>query len=316
MRKFYPTYYTCFTLFLFCQSFFAQNNSPVYNQAKEITFHANVANLDSSVRAEVYYEPNKKIKIDLKNTYYWFYINKISFTQGGFDGRLLHGDYISFYPNNAIKEKGIFKDGMKSGQWVAWYKTGKIKEVSNWDKSHKHGVNEFYDKDGNLTLKLNYKHGRLDGEYIEYQDGKQTVVKKYKNGQELHPKIKSDTLSFGKKVKKFFTFKKKKDNPEKINSKDNVKNDPAVPKDNPKNSTNTSDKEKKSKKQKKDKKENLAKQDGLEPATEKKKKEGKEKKDNAEPAKEKKKPKKERKAEEKAKKDKEATSMQVPETKK
>ena len=108
----------------------AQNNSPVYDQAKEVTFHANMANLDSSVRAEVFYEPNKKIKIDLNTTYYWFYINKISSTQGGFDGRLLHGDYICFYPNHALKEKGIFKNGQKSGQWIGWYNTGKIKEVS------------------------------------------------------------------------------------------------------------------------------------------------------------------------------------------
>ena len=254
--------YTLFFVILLSGLGFAQKDGPLYDQAKEITFNANTANLDSSVRAEVYYEPNKKIKLDLNTTYYWFYINKISSTQGGFEGRLLHGTYTCFYPNNALKEKGKFKDGQKTGQWIGWYTSGKIKEVSNWSKSHKNGVNEFYDNSGHVTLKLTYKHGKLNGSCIEYKDGKESIVKKYKNGKEIAFKPKTDTVSFSEKVKNIFKLKKKKE--EKTQSTVKPVNNVSADK------KNNSAPEKKEKK-KKVKKEKEAKVNSQEPSKEKKK---------------------------------------------
>jgi len=210
-----------------------------YDQAKEITYNANIANTDSSVRAEVYYETNKKIKIEQNVIYYWFYINRILSTQGGFEGRLLNGTYNCFYPDNNLKEKGEFKDGQKTGKWTAWYITGKIKETAYWKKSSKNRINEFFDKDGNMTLKANYKNGKLNGNYIVYKDGKQVSLKKYKDGKELEVKIKSDTTSFFKKI---FKRKNRKDGKLQVSEK-------------PQNNPQTSDAVKAdTKKQKEDKK--------------------------------------------------------------
>ncbi|HXD93107.1 MAG TPA: hypothetical protein VNX01_07820 [Bacteroidia bacterium] len=278
--KLYFKLYTYCLLILISNTLFAQKG---YDQAKEVTYNANIANTDSSVRAEVYYETNKNIKIEQNVVYYWFYLNKILSTQGGFEGRLLHGTYSCFYPNNNLKEKGEFKDGQKTGKWIAWYTNGKIRETSTWKKSVKNGLNEFFDKDGNVTLQANYKYGKLDGSYAEYKDGKQLKQKKYKDGKELVTVPKSDSTSFGNKIKNLFKPKKK----EKVNSADN-------PKENKNNSSTQKPKEEK----KKAKKEKEVKTENKEPVKETSKEKKKEKDSTKK----------------KSKKDKEAA--ETPETKK
>lgn len=57
-----------------------------------------VANPDSSVKARVLYE-NKKVTPKPYLMYFWYSSNAIQYTQGSYDGKLLHGEYSVFYPN-------------------------------------------------------------------------------------------------------------------------------------------------------------------------------------------------------------------------
>ena len=49
-----------------------------------------------------------KFKPNEKCTYYWYALNKIINTKGGFDGARLSGSYVEFYANDNLREKGTF----------------------------------------------------------------------------------------------------------------------------------------------------------------------------------------------------------------
>ena len=40
-------------------------------------------------------------------------------TQGGYNGRLLNGDFRVFYPNKNLKENGNYQFGLKEGTWIS-----------------------------------------------------------------------------------------------------------------------------------------------------------------------------------------------------
>ena len=60
------------------------------------------------------------------------------------------GDWVKTYPNSkSIEFKGQFKDDLKEGEWFEYFESGI------------------------LSKKLNYKNGKLTGEYIDYyNDGR------------------------------------------------------------------------------------------------------------------------------------------------
>src|SRR5687768_1768458 len=73
---------------------------------------------DYSIKAIVLND-GKKIAAKEELTYSWHAHNKIMETKGGYDGKLLDGDYTAFYLSNAIKEKGAFNKGLKNGKWIS-----------------------------------------------------------------------------------------------------------------------------------------------------------------------------------------------------
>ncbi|HEY6160013.1 MAG TPA: hypothetical protein VI112_02290 [Bacteroidia bacterium] len=197
------------------------------------TYEINLAKRDSSVRAYVYNEPRVK-KTDPELTYYWYAYNKIIYTQGGYDGRLLHGQYTCFYPNGNLKQKGMFKNGLKVGKWMLWYASGTVAEISNWENGRKEGITKNFDQNGSEVMEASYHKGKLNGKMIRIASGKVIEQKKYKDGVEVirpmkkkehedKPRInKSDSGDKKEPVipvkRKFF---RKKKTPEKKPLKDN-----------------------------------------------------------------------------------------------
>lgn len=236
--------YISLFLILFHPPVFAQKN--LY-KIKD-TYTVNYANLDSIVKAEVYND-KKDFKPHQEHFYYWYYLGKILITEGSYEGRLLHGTYVCFYNNDNIKEKGNFKDGKKTGKWIGWYPSGKIKEVSYWAESKKHGHDEFYTEDGKLLRKLKYKNGKLNGEWIEYKDGKEISKKKFKDGAEIQPKpaeIKANKTDTASHKKNFFKGLFKRSAADSSNAKPITKavtNTPSPEKTKKEKNANTSKKE-------------------------------------------------------------------------
>lgn len=155
------------------------------------TYTININNKDESVQLSVL---SKKVQLNTNKdlTYYWYASNKLMKTQGGYDGKLLHGQYVSFYLFNNLKEKGKFKKGLKNGEWLSWYENGKIKEVANWKNGLRKGKYQLYNEAGELVTEGYYKQDKQQCLWTNYQSGKIVSQKKYRKGLEIIPKPKSE----------------------------------------------------------------------------------------------------------------------------
>lgn len=172
-----------FTLF-FSINVIAQKD-PGKRKSHEIT----VNSTDAIIKIEV---RSKQKKLSPKNNliYYWYKSNKILATEGGFDGKPLHGKYTSFYFSQNLMEKGLFKNGLKKGEWKTWYENGKTEEIINWKSGIKHGKHVSYNFSGELVAEGNFKKGQLQGIVKSYDRGILLSERKYKKGKEVLPKAK------------------------------------------------------------------------------------------------------------------------------
>ena len=102
---------------------------------------------------------DKELKANINLIYHWYHSNRIMSTQGGYDGKLLHGDYVSFYENKQLKEKGQFTYGLKNGRWTGWYENGKVKAVSHWSEGQLNGVLREYSWSGEMVRRQMYDDG-------------------------------------------------------------------------------------------------------------------------------------------------------------
>lgn len=139
---------------------------------------------DQSIRAHVLAEPVKE-QPDLSRTYYWYASNRIMETKGGFDGKLLHGEYALFYLNSNLKEKGIFKKGLKHGKWVSWYDNGQLKDITIWNNGKRDGMYRSFNELGQPVLEARFRNDELHGKLTSYEKGKQLSSKKYHRGEEV-----------------------------------------------------------------------------------------------------------------------------------
>ncbi|MGE0637863.1 MAG: toxin-antitoxin system YwqK family antitoxin [Bacteroidia bacterium] len=119
--------------------------------------------------------------------YYWFKNDNVHSSTGGYEGKLLSGNYSVYFPNDNLKEKGQFVNGLKNGRWMEWYEIGKLKAVINWRNGLKQGVHETYDADGLIEMQSNYKRGKLHGKTTIYVRGVNKDIRFYDNGIEVIP---------------------------------------------------------------------------------------------------------------------------------
>ncbi|MCA6363623.1 MAG: toxin-antitoxin system YwqK family antitoxin [Bacteroidetes bacterium] len=163
-----------------------------------------------SVRASVLHH-NGKIKPREGYTYFWFGSNAIHETQGGFDGKLLHGEYKAFYLDNQLKEWGMFSNGRKTGEWKYWHTNGKLAEVSEFVNGKKHGQANYYNTEGKILRTEHYKHGKLHGNVTAFENDTKKITR-YKKGNEVIPKpekVKADSAHTKTKTSKTDSLKVK-----------------------------------------------------------------------------------------------------------
>jgi hypothetical protein len=89
--------------FLFLVSFLTANYLLAQENQDKPTYTVNIEKRDTAIKCEVMYEKQNFIPKE-DQTYYWYAANRIISTQGGYDGRLLSGSYISYYPNKGLKD--------------------------------------------------------------------------------------------------------------------------------------------------------------------------------------------------------------------
>lgn len=181
-------------LFFFIIATFSYGQSGVKS-----TYMAYVNYPDYSVKVEVNSLASTKIHAKEELEYYWYASNKIFKTKGGYDGKILSGNYTSFYLSNNLKEKGSFKGGLKNGVWISWFENGMMHEKMSWKKGLARGEYRRFNDKGELLLKANYRNGKLNGNQTTYENGKVLKKSKYKHGVEV---IKKEKAVKEKKAKK------------------------------------------------------------------------------------------------------------------
>jgi hypothetical protein len=158
--------------------------------------------IDHVVYANILHEESK-IHVNDNKYYYWYNANDIKITRGGYDGKLLHGNYTEYYPNKNLKQKGEFKYGLKVGEWREWNISGEFDQISNWKKGVMHGRYRIYDTKGKLIKSGRYINGVLHGKQRTYMSDNTVQSLTYKKG-ELKIKV--------EKMSKFpWLFRKKRD---------------------------------------------------------------------------------------------------------
>lgn len=103
----------------------------------------------------------KAMSIDANKEYHWIKGQRLHVTQGGFDGRLLHGPYASFFPDGQLREAGRYLMGVKHGVWRTWAHDGRLLEVRRWSNGQLNGWSDLYELPGREATRERYRRGKL-----------------------------------------------------------------------------------------------------------------------------------------------------------
>jgi len=212
--------FSTLSIFLIFQKSYAQYSygQELYNNLlarNSVTLH------NENNEKEVFHVLELKLSPDSKKSYYWYAANKITKTQGGYAGKLLHGNYQKFIENDILQEYGQFKKGLKTGQWKEWYSNGRLKKVSQWQSGEENGRFEMYDDQGNITAQGALRNGLRQGKIEILQENDSTFQYQYFNEGNLiseeeyiHTNFFRKTGQFIKTTwKKIFTSKIKEETP-------------------------------------------------------------------------------------------------------
>ncbi len=164
--------------------------SPVYINSPDSSVHAH------AITSEV------KCKAKMGHSYYWYNMNSILSSDGGFSGRLLHGSYTSYYKNHNLKCQGVFDRGLKQGIWTTWNLNGKVSERTHYSMGVADGSRELYDSSGQRTMRIYYRNGKRTGKTTIFSQDSSDSVIRYKNGVAIVPKIKNDSIEDANKRRK------------------------------------------------------------------------------------------------------------------
>ena len=172
-------------------------------------YKVRIADTDRNVVAEIN-QIEGTVKVQTNSIYYWVSAGHIHSTQGAYSGTLLNGAYTEFYLNKNLRLQGQYREGLKIGIWKAWNSTGTLTNTETWNKGIKQGVFYIYDEKGQVKQSGTYNNGQLNGQLINYKDGKAIASQYYKKGILQASKTKANPESKSKShIKSKTTFWKR-----------------------------------------------------------------------------------------------------------
>lgn len=118
--------------------------------------------------------------VDPAKTYHWIKGQDLHVTQGGYSGRLLHGECTTFHPGGQLREQGRYDKGVKDGAWHTWQANGILVSVEQWRKGRLHGRSLFYDPSGVPVRAEVYRNGVLKRTQEVDASGREKKVRKTK----------------------------------------------------------------------------------------------------------------------------------------
>lgn len=75
---------------------------------------------------------------------------------------------VFYYPNGEMSSEGFIVNNKPDGYWKTYYESGIIKSEGNRRNFELDSLWKFYNEDGNLTLEINYKSGKKNGQRVTY----------------------------------------------------------------------------------------------------------------------------------------------------
>jgi antitoxin component YwqK of YwqJK toxin-antitoxin module len=144
-------------------------------------YYNSLVRIDSSSLSYRFHVTIETPKPHLSYKYFWFSSGRIHQTVGGYDGKLLHGEYKVTDPEQRLLEQGNWRMGRKWGNWYTWYPDGKLKSLTRHRYRSEMQFIEEYDAQGNRSRKGYIKKDQFTGQQqVRIKDS--TIVVTYKNG--------------------------------------------------------------------------------------------------------------------------------------
>ncbi|TYR36315.1 hypothetical protein FXV77_10430 [Sphingobacterium phlebotomi] len=112
---------------------------------------------------EVFTVTPKTAKARSQRLYHWYQAQRVQQTQGGYTGKLLHGNYNRYAPNKQLMLQGTYKKGLADGNWKEWRPNHRLAKEEHWKKGQQDGKARHYDEQGKLLLQGKMKDGKWHG---------------------------------------------------------------------------------------------------------------------------------------------------------
>ncbi|TND07191.1 MAG: morn variant repeat-containing protein [Bacteroidetes bacterium] len=110
------------------------------------------------------------------------------------------GEWMHWYENGRVEKTESFADGLLYGPSEYFYSNGQVMRLVSYDAGRKNGYWNEYDSTGAVTLMIEYRLDVLDGNYRQWENGKQIKDYWYANGllhgSQLDMNVKGDTVLY------------------------------------------------------------------------------------------------------------------------
>ena len=167
-------------LCLFLTGFASKSSSQTSEYAKILDNRSITLHTENSHKL-VFQVKELKSKPNYARTYYWYDARRTHISQGGYSGKVLHGQFTDYFPSQSLNKKGVFKNGYRKGVWTDWNEQGELLKWSTWKKNGETGAYTLYDGAGNLTESGTLSAGLKDGKIYEYPLSDSLPTLKYFN---------------------------------------------------------------------------------------------------------------------------------------
>ncbi len=101
-----------------------------------------------------------------KFLFIFYLLNIVNFLQSQTNNQ--NGYNKFFYENGAVSSEGTMRNGKPDGYWKNYHKNGKLKIEGNRKNFQLDSTWKFYDEKGRIQKLVNYKEGKKNGLYIQY----------------------------------------------------------------------------------------------------------------------------------------------------
>ncbi len=119
----------------------------------------------------------------------WVYTNNDHKEEGEYFEGLRSGTWKHYYlSNDQLKFEGAFENGQETGAHVHYFDNGQVRMRGEYIAGNRHGIWEFFMKDGGRTVTIEYEDGeeiRYNGEKIDYGRRYEKAVAEEKAREQL-----------------------------------------------------------------------------------------------------------------------------------